>query len=116
MKKDKAIVKASPVSLDTKKTGAGLVFAAETRYREMKQTCLVDATANLMKQLEDAKISRQWCEDVVSFLEDKIKALRAGKWHYEELHNTIVFDRKDLNLTQPESKRPDGVRGLGGRI
>lgn len=116
MKKKDALVKTNPVSLDTKKAGSGLINAAEESLREQKQKILVDSTTLVMKQLEDAKISRQWCQDVCDFLEDKLRALRNGEWSYVQGHNKIVFNRQDLNLTQPEKKRPDNVLGLGGRV
>jgi hypothetical protein len=118
MKKQKkdALVKVNPLAMDTKKAGTSLTNAAEEMYRQKKQEVLVNATASIMKQMEDARISRDWCNHVVDFLEDKLEALKAGTWHYDNLHNMIVFNRADLNNTQPEKHRPDNVRGLGGRL
>lgn len=116
MKKKDAMVKANPLGMDTKKAGKTLSDAAEDAYKQKKQVILVEATANVMKQMEDAVISRDWCQHVVDFMEDKLKALRSGAWHYDTLHNLIIFNNKDLNNTQPEKFRPDNVRGLGGRV
>lgn len=117
MKKKDALVKTSPVALDTKHAGTSLVNAAAELLREQRQTALVDATAQLIKQAEDAKISRDWCDKVVDFLNDKLKALRAGNWYYDEKNNQIIFNRHDLNQTQPEQHRPENIRGglRGGR-
>jgi hypothetical protein len=116
MKKKDAIVKTNPVALDKKVAGTSLMNAAAELIRDQRQRALVDATAQLIKQAEEAKISRDWCDKVVDFLNDKLKALRAGQWYYAEATNMIIFNRADLNQTQPEKYRPENVRGLGGRV
>lgn len=116
MKKKDSMVKVSPLGMDTKKAGKTLTSAAEEVYKQKKQAVLVEATASVIKQMEDATISRDWCQHVVDFMEDKLKALRDGAWHYDTLHNLIIFNNKDLNNTQPEKFRPDNVHGLGGRV
>lgn len=115
-KKTHAIVKTNPLAINTTVAGKGLVDAAADSLKEQKMKMLVDSTALVMKQLEDAKISRKWCEHVCDFLEDKLRALRNGEWSYVEGHNRIIFHRKDLNLTQPEQHRPENMQGLGGRV
>ena len=117
MRKKNAIVKAvNPLPLDTKEAGKKLVQASEEFYSKKKQERIVESTTQLMRQREEATVNRDWCQAVIDFLDDKLKALRSGAWIYDPNTNMITFNNHRLNNTQPEDKKPYARGGIGGRV